>query len=110
MTDREELVRAYYRALDDHRYDDLRELLSPEFTQRRPDRRFESPERFVRFMREERPLTDTTHEVRGLYTSEPGVAVRGGLLDSSGMELFEFVDVFSFDSEGWIERLVTYSG
>jgi ketosteroid isomerase-like protein len=110
MTDREELVRAYYRALDDHRYDDLLELLSPEFTQRRPDRRFESRERFVRFMREERPLTDTTHDVLGVYTSEPGVAVRGRLLDSSGRERFEFVDVFSFDSGERIERLVTYSG
>ncbi|WP_331234500.1 nuclear transport factor 2 family protein [Natronorarus salvus] len=108
MTDREPLVRAYYRALDDHRYDELRELLSPEFGQQRPDRCFESRGAFVRFMREERPLTDTTHEVIGCYTGEPGIAIRGRLLDSEGEELFEFVDVFSI-SDGLIDGLVTYT-
>ncbi len=109
MTDRDDLVRAYYRALDDHRYDELRALLTPGFTQQRPDRRFESPEAFVRFMRDERPLTDTTHEVLAIYTSEPGIAVRGRLLGSEGEELFEFVDVFSVASGG-IDGLVTYTG
>ncbi|MDZ5811010.1 nuclear transport factor 2 family protein [Halorubrum sp. AD140] len=109
MTDPESLARAYYAALDAGDYDRLRELLAPDFVQRRPDRTFEGRDRFVTFMRDERPMTDTTHAVDAVYPEGPGVAVRGRLLDADGDELFAFVDVFDV-SEGRLAALETYAG
>ncbi len=114
-------VRAYYRALDGDGYDLLGALLAPEFVHERPDRTLEGRERFVQFMREERPSTDTTHPVDGVYrrtgSNEPlgespsdttEVAVRGRLLAADGRELTGFVDVFTFEG-GQMVRLRTYT-
>lgn len=102
------LAQAYYDALDAGEYDRLAALLHPEFVQRRPDRTFEGRDRFVEFMRDERPNTDTTHVVERVYPTGPGVAVRGQLLDADGEELFAFVDVFSVDA-GRLTALETYA-
>ncbi|WP_049983035.1 nuclear transport factor 2 family protein [Halorubrum sp. BV1] len=102
------LARAYYDALDAGEYDRLAELLAPGFIQRRPDRTFEGRERFVAFMRDERPMTDTTHAVDRVYPAGPGVAVRGRLLDADGDTLFSFVDVFEI-ANGRIAALETYA-
>ncbi|WP_323172076.1 nuclear transport factor 2 family protein [Natrialba sp. PRR66] len=116
------LVRRYYDALDAHDYDELEAVLAPEFTQRRPDRRFESRAAFIAFMREERPNPDTTHELELVFAGqkardgEPNtgddsvaVAVRGRVCDESG-ELFEFADFFTVDREAErLVRLETYS-
>ena len=103
------LARAYYDALDAGEYDRLTDLLDPAFVQRRPDRTFESRDRFVAFMRDERPMTDTTHVVDGVFPEGPGVAVHGRLLDADGEELFAFVDVFDIDG-GRLAALETYAG
>ena len=104
------LARAYYDALDAGEYDRLASLLAPDFVKRRPDRTFEGRDRFVAFMRDERPNTDTTHVVERVYPAGPGVAVRGRLLDADGDELFAFVDVFSVDAEGGkLTALETYA-
>jgi hypothetical protein len=59
-------------------------------------------------MREERPMTDTTHAVDALYRGDGvEVAVRGRLL-RDGETLFGFVDVFGFDGAA-IARLRTYT-
>jgi ketosteroid isomerase-like protein len=63
----EATVRAYYDRLDDARYDDLREVLAPDFTQRRPDRTFPDREAFLSFMTESRPHSDTVHELDGVF-------------------------------------------
>jgi len=102
------LVRAYYDALDAGEYDRLAALLDPGFVQRRPDRTFEGRDRFVAFMRDERPMTDTTHAVDAVFPKGPGVAVRGRLLDAEGDEVFAFVDVFSISDERLTE-LETYA-
>jgi ketosteroid isomerase-like protein len=102
------LARAYYRTIDDGAYDELADLLAPTFVQERPDRTFSGRERFVRFMREERPDTETTHEVRSLYRSEDGVAVEGTLGRHGGSALFDFVDTFRFEN-GRITLLRTYT-
>jgi ketosteroid isomerase-like protein len=103
-------ARAYYRALDEDDYDLLADLLAPEFVHDRPDMTLEGRERFVRFMREERPMTDTTHPIDGVYTQEAGseVIVRGRLLDAEGTTLARFADVFVFDGTA-IERIETYT-
>ncbi|WP_262179403.1 nuclear transport factor 2 family protein [Haloarcula laminariae] len=116
-------ARAYYRALDEADYDLLAALLAEEFVHDRPDRTIEGRERFVRFMREERPQTDTTHPIDAVFEAEgagrgPGdhsdrrpdgtVAVRGRLLDADGVPIVGFVDVFAF-AAGGIRRVETYT-
>ncbi|QIO21487.1 nuclear transport factor 2 family protein [Haloarcula sp. JP-L23] len=114
MTDGDETpadpARAYYRALDEGDYDLLTRLLAPEFVHDRPDRTIEGRERFVQFMREERPQTDTTHPIDGVFRQADGsgVAVRGRLLDADRDPIARFVDVFQF-AEGHIERIETYT-
>jgi len=111
-------ARAYYRALDEHDYGLLADLLSTDFRHERPDRTIEGRDRFVRFMREERPQTDTTHPIdrvfeRGDEGGEGGegstVGVQGRLLAADGTAITGFVDVFSFDGDGEIQRIQTYT-
>lgn len=106
-------AREYYRTLDSHSYDDLAALLAPEFTHYRPDRTIEGRESFVAFMREGRPMKDTTHEIRTVFESAGGAAVRGRLLDSDGELLVSFVDCFEFssgnESNGGIDAIYTYT-
>ncbi len=128
-------VRAYYRALDGADYDLLGALLAEDFVHDRPDQTIEGRERFVRFMREERPQTDTTHPIDAVFEapdgagpggtpvssaqssdgSEPAdrqtggtVAVRGRLLDADGDPIAGFVDVFTFAADR-IARVETYT-
>ena len=112
MSDASGTARAYYRSLDAHDYDRLRDLLAPDVVQCRPDRTFEGRSALVSFMRDDRPRTDTTHEIRGVYVDAEGdgdeVAVRGRLLDSDDDPLFAFVDVLSV-AEGAIGRIETFT-
>ena len=101
------LVRRYYDALDRHEYDALEDVLSPEFVQHRPDRTFEDREQFVRFMREERPNPDTSHDLETVVADGDHVAVNGRVLND-GTVLLEFADVFVLENER-ITRLETYS-
>jgi ketosteroid isomerase-like protein len=123
------LAREYYRAIDEADYDALADLLAPGFVHERPDRTLDGRERFVRFMREERPATDTTHELDAVYLSAgavdaandadaddatgtdgdaTGVAARGRLLRADGSEWFRFVDAFAVEG-GRIAGLTTYT-
>lgn len=104
------LARAYYDAIDRGDYDALRDVLAPEFEHVRPDTTHESREAFVAFMREDRPRTDTSHAVDGVYDGAGGVAVRGRLLGADGEELLAFVDAFEVDAEtDRIRSLTTYA-
>lgn len=111
MTDAETTVRAFYAALDDGAYDDLESLLVPEFVQRRPDRTFDGRDAFVSFMRDDRPMTDTSHELDTVFVADETaeVAVRGRLLAADGEELFPFVDVHELADDGRIARLDTFT-
>ncbi|MFB6152582.1 MAG: nuclear transport factor 2 family protein [Haloarculaceae archaeon] len=112
MTDAaRERTRAYYRALDEHDYESLWSLLTPGFVHDRPDRTLDGRDRFVRFMRQERPQRDTSHPVDQVYVADGGagdVAVRGRLLDDDGGQIAAFVDVFTLD-DGRIDRVDTYT-
>ncbi|MHB9287584.1 nuclear transport factor 2 family protein [Halobacteriales archaeon Cl-PHB] len=115
-TDPVAVARTYYRALDESDYDLLEGLLDPEFVQERPDRTLDGRDRFVEFMRDERPQTDTTHELDGVYlpsgvadeASASEVVVRGWLLDADDEPITGFVDVFSLEGEN-VASLVTYT-
>jgi ketosteroid isomerase-like protein len=93
------LARAYYRRIDEGAYDELGDLLAEGFRQVRPDRTIEGPAAFVRFMRDDRPMTDTTHLVDALYDGDGRVAVEGRLVRTDGGELFGFVDTFRFEDD-----------
>ena len=109
MADAEATVRAYYAALDEGDGDALESLLAPAFVQHRPDRTFEGREAFVSFMRDDRPMTDTTHELLTVFVAGDEVAARGRLLDADGATLFRFVDVHELGDDGRIERLQTFT-
>ncbi|WP_254864098.1 nuclear transport factor 2 family protein [Halovivax gelatinilyticus] len=102
------LVRRYYAALDAHEYDVFETLLAPSFVQRRPDRTFEGRDAFVGFMRDDRPVADTSHDLAELFGTGDRVTARGRLVDATGEALFEFADVFEIDA-GRIVRLETYT-
>ncbi len=70
--DRRAAARTYYRAIDGDEYDTLAGLLAPSFRHERPDRTIAGRDRFVRFMREERPATDTTHAIGAVYAAGGG--------------------------------------
>jgi len=101
-------ARAYYRAIDGDDYDLLAALLDEAFVHDRPDRTIDGRERFVRFMRSERPQTDTTHPVDSVFEADDAVAVRGRLLDADGDRIVGFVDVFEF-AGGRIRRIETFT-
>jgi ketosteroid isomerase-like protein len=111
MTDAEATVRAFYAALDEGAYDDLESLLVPEFVQRRPDRTFDGRDAFVSFMRDDRPMTDTAHELDTVFvaTEQREAAARGRLTDADGEELFAFVDVHELADDDRIARLETFT-
>lgn len=112
-------AREFYRAVDDDAYETLADLLAPEFVHDRPDRTIEGREAFVRFMRDERPVTDTTHALDAVFVRAEAagddagegateVAVRGRLLRGDGSEWFGFVDVFAVEA-GRATHLTTYT-
>lgn len=104
----DDLAREYYRAIDEHDYEALSDVLGADFSHDRSDRTIEGRETFVQFMREERPETDTTHEVMELFQNESGIAVHGKLNRADGSVWFEFVDVFGV-RDGSLESLKTYA-
>ncbi|MDQ2050602.1 nuclear transport factor 2 family protein [Natronolimnohabitans sp. A-GB9] len=106
-TDPVSVVKQYYRALDEHDYETLEDVLTSEFVQRRPDRTFESREAFVCFMRDARPNPDTEHELETVVADGDRVAVRGRVFDGE-TALFEFADFFVLE-DGRIGRLETYT-
>jgi len=110
MTDRTpaSLVEGYYETIDAPDYDGLAELLAPDFTQSRGDRTIDGRDAFVRFMREERPNTDTTHDVDAVLESEDLTVALGRLRRSDGSISFGFADAFTVENNR-LARLVTYS-
>jgi ketosteroid isomerase-like protein len=103
-------ARAYYRAIDGHDYQALSDLLTADFVHDRPDRTLDGRDRFVRFMRKERPQPDTTHHLDRLYEPVDGageLVARGRLEGPDGDVLFGFVDVFTVDDG--ITHLRTYT-
>ena len=103
-------VDAYYAAIDEGRYDDLHALLATEFVHDRPDRTIEGADTFVGFMRDDRPLTDTSHALDEVCANDGNneFAVRGRLLDAEGDPLFGFVDVHTVE-DGTISHIETYT-
>ncbi|MFC7227054.1 nuclear transport factor 2 family protein [Salinirubellus salinus] len=103
-----DIARDYYRHVDAGAYDALAALLGDSFVHVRPDRTIEGADEFVRFMRDDRPLTDTEHEVETVYEADGRVAVEGRLVRATGARMFDFVDTFDV-TDGRITRIRTYT-
>ena len=108
-------VERYYEAVDAMDADTLAAVLAPEFRHDRPDRTIEGRDRFVEFMMDERPRTDTVHAVDTLFLPEAAadargreVAAHGRLFADDGEELFAFVDLFTV-ADGEIVDLRTFT-
>ncbi|AWB28083.1 nuclear transport factor 2 family protein [Halococcoides cellulosivorans] len=108
MTAHRDRARAYYRALDDGDYDRLETLLAPGFTHDRPDQRIEGRDRFVTFMRSERPRTDTSHPIDAVFEGPDGVVATGRLETDDGDRIAAFADRFTFE-DGRIASIRTYT-
>ena len=108
--DPESLALAYYEAIDSGDYERLADRLAPDFRHVRGDRTIEGRDAFVRFMRQGRPRTDTTHEVDAVFVADSGdeVTVRGRLLRADGSVWFGFVDAFEVEGNR-LARLTTYT-
>lgn len=102
------LARTYYDSIDAGDYERLREILAPDFVQDRGDRTFEGRATFVQFMREDRPDTDTIHEVEHVTADGDRVVVEGTLRRASGEVWFRFADAFAVE-DGVLASLRTYS-
>lgn len=104
-----ELTRAYYDALDTGDYELLTEVLTPGFVQQRPDRTFDGRAAFIQFMREDRPATGTSHDLMDVIADGDRVVAHGTLFDADGNRVFEFVDIFTRDTDdGRFTRLDTF--
>ncbi len=111
-----EPVERYYEAIDAMDADGLAAVLAPDFRHDRPDRTIEGRDRFVAFMTDERPRTDTVHAVDTLFLPETDgddargreVAAHGRLFAEDGEELFAFVDLFTVEG-GKIVDLRTFT-
>jgi ketosteroid isomerase-like protein len=95
----QEAVRGYYRAIDGDDYELLASVLAADVTHIRPDMTLDGRERFIEFMRDERPQNETSHQIDALYrqTDSGGVAAQGRLIAADGTLITHFVDVFSFN-------------
>ncbi|MXR50337.1 DUF4440 domain-containing protein [Halovenus sp. WSH3] len=108
-TDGEALVRTYYESLDSQNYDQLAGILSEEFVHERPEMTLTGRDEFLSFMRDGRPMTETTHPIERIYRATDGsdLAVRGRLV-ADGETITGFVDLFTLSDER-IERIETYT-
>lgn len=105
--DADRIAREYYRALDTDSYAALTDLLAPGFVHVRPDRTFDGVDQFIRFMRDDRPITGTTHDISNMYYGAEGVAAIGALTRND-RTLMRFVDVFAINTDG-ITAIETYT-
>lgn len=109
-----QLVERYYEAIDENDDEVLESVLAPAFRHDRPDRTLEGRDRFIEFMLEERPTTDTVHAVDTLFLPEEQpddaeeVAVHGRLFNTDGTEQFAFVDLFTIGDDG-VTQLRTFT-
>lgn len=105
----ENVVRAYYESLDNEAYDRLEELLTAAFVHERPEMTLSGRQEFVRFMRDERPRTDTSHPIETIYRAggETELAAKGRLV-ADGETITGFCDLFTL-ADGRIDRIETYT-
>lgn len=108
--DGRDLASEYYRTVDEDDYETLESLLVEEFVHDRPDMTLEGRDRFVSFMRDERPVKDTVHILEAVYATDDGerVAAEGKLVRNDESVWFRFVDTFAF-ADRKIETIRTYT-
>ncbi|MFC3478471.1 nuclear transport factor 2 family protein [Halobacterium litoreum] len=102
-----ERVHAYYDAVDDGRVDDLLALFADDVVYERPGQSpIEGKAELAEFYREDRPLTDGTHEIETVAVDGDRAAVRGtfeGKQDGDPVT-FGFADFHTFEDGDIAER------
>ncbi|MFB6113427.1 MAG: nuclear transport factor 2 family protein [Halodesulfurarchaeum sp.] len=113
------VIREYYRTIDEGDYETLSSILTESFTQERSDRRFDGRDSFVAFMKDERPRTDTEHDIDRIFetstredesgaSQDDEIAVEGAVYYPDGERWFGFVDVFEIKDDR-LASLRTYT-
>ncbi len=108
--DGHDLAAEYYRTIDEDEYETLASILADGFVHYRPDMTLDGRDRFVSFMRDERPVSDTEHTIEAVYATDDDerIAAEGELVRADGDVWFRFVDTFAFD-DGKIATIRTYT-
>ena len=110
--DRDDLIDAYFEAMDAGNLDPVREALADDFRYESPAGDFEGTEGLREYVEDHRSLADSTHEIDvRVHDASASVAegtVRGTTEDGGSTEA-GFCDVFEFDeADGHITRLAVY--
>lgn len=111
MTDVEARVRRYYQLIDDGDIDALIELFAEDVTYHRPGQApIDGRDDLEYFYREQRPLSDGSHEVVSVLVDGDRVAVRGRFSGRQGdVEVaFGFADFHEFEGAVIADRF-TYT-
>ncbi|MDG5758706.1 nuclear transport factor 2 family protein [Natronococcus sp. A-GB1] len=109
--DPETVVRDYYDAVDDERYDDLVALFAEDVRYERPGQgAIEGRAELREFYLEGRPLEEGSHEVDDLIVDGDTVAVRGTFAGRQNGEdvAFAFADFHEFE-DGTIARRYSFT-
>lgn len=107
-----EAVRSYYDRVDAADYEGLLALFADDVVYDRPGQdAIEGIDAMERFYREERPLSDGTHELHAVVVEGDTAAVQGRYTGRQGDRrvAFGFADFHTVDDEGLIARRVTYT-
>jgi ketosteroid isomerase-like protein len=110
---RDELIDAYFAALDEHDYSLVEPHLAPDVIYKSvgPDA-LHGPDGVKRYFEELRPFAGTVHEVENRMHSENGSAAEGRVTGEHDGESLDtgFCDVFEFDEEeAHLTRIVVYT-
>jgi uncharacterized protein len=109
--DPETVVRDYYEAVDDERYDGLGALFTEDIRYERPGQgAITGREALREFYLEGRPLEEGSHEVHDIVVDGTTAAVRGSFSGRQGGETVEFgfADFHEF-ADGKIARRYTFT-
>jgi ketosteroid isomerase-like protein len=110
---RDELIDAYFRALDQEEFSLVEPHLASDVTYRSVGLdALHGPEGVRRYFEELRPFGGTVHEVENRMHAESGSAAEGRVTGEHGGESLDtaFCDVFEFDDEEErLTRIVVYT-
>lgn len=108
-----ERVESFFEILDEDATDHMSDLLAREFVYEFADTTIEGPENMEAYLRTDRSIRETTHELQQVVVDGDVCAVEGtveGRTAEREPVSNNFVDVFEFDvASGAIERVAVYT-
>ncbi len=114
MSDLEDIVKKYYRAVDENNLDILFSLFSNDIIYERPGYEpLKGMEEFQNFYRSSRIIKSGHHTIFNIIVKEPYVVVEGefnGVLKNGNRSYTKFVDVYKFHNEKICFRHTYFDG